>query len=188
MVGGARQSSELGAFGSTLNDVLTVTELRRIAQSMKSEAFDRQLGPFVLVQRPPDEMTRQRALLLGTKRTIAHDRDAARFSLLFEFDDLLIATLPPVRDLEAMTIGRLPDCEVVIDDPSVSKHHARIMWRQTNGHVTIEDLSSSNGTWVNDARVDGAALIQDGDDVAFGDARYCFLLTRTLYERLRSHH
>ena len=46
---------------------------------MKADEFEKQLGPFVLVQRPPDEMTQQRAIQLGARRTIAlidnHSRD-----------------------------------------------------------------------------------------------------------------
>jgi hypothetical protein len=164
--------------------MLSVTELRRVAASMEPEAFERQLGPFVLVQRPPDEMTQQRALMLGAKRTIAHQHATNAQSLLFDFDDLLIATLPPMSPVDVMKVGRLPDCELVVDDPSVSKLHARLTWQAGANQVTVEDAGSSNGTFLNGVPVVGARTINDGDDVAFGDARFCFLRSRTLHQRL----
>ncbi len=150
---------------------------------MKVDDFERQLGPFVLIQRPPDEMTQQRALMLGAKRTIAvkPGQKLDRVELLLEFEDLLVATLPFVEPGQALTVGRLPDCDLVVDDPSVSKHHATLTW---NGGVTIEDAGSSNGTTVNDQAITGSRAVHDTDELAFGDARFCYLLTRSLHERL----
>ncbi len=154
-----------------------------MARSMKVDDFERQLGPFVLIQRPPDEMTQQRALMLGAKRTIAvkPGQKLDRVELLLEFEDLLVATLPFVEPGQALTVGRLPDCDLVVDDPSVSKHHATLTW---NGGVTIEDAGSSNGTTVNDQAITGSRAVHDTDELAFGDARFCYLLTRSLHERL----
>ncbi|MEW6431864.1 MAG: FHA domain-containing protein [Myxococcota bacterium] len=159
-------------------------ELQRIAATMRLEDFERQLGPFVLVQRPPDELTQKRALALGARRTVAVKKDAPRddLGLLFEFDDLLVATLPPAVASESLTVGRLPDCDVVVDDPSVSKHHARLSWNEALW--AVEDLGSANGTRLNGRLVEGMGLIQDGDELAFGDARYLMLRTATLHQRL----
>ena len=154
---------------------------------MTPENFERQLGPFVLVQRPPDEMTQQRALQLGARRTVALKRDsvgADTLSLLFELDDLLVATLPPVSSAEAITVGRLPDCELVIDDPSVSKHHAKLAWNDARLAASVEDLQSSNGTLVNGRPVVVSTEMKDGDEITFGEARFCFLRTKTLHQRL----
>lgn len=49
------------------------------------------------------------------------------------------------------TIGRAPDNDVVLDDPSVSGHHARLAW--SDGKLLVEDLSSANGTFVDGERV-----------------------------------
>ncbi len=150
---------------------------------MKPEDFERQLGPFVLIQRPPDEATQQRALKLGAQRTVAVKPQAAdTLSLLFEFDDLMIATLPFLEPNQALTVGRLPDCDLVIDDPSVSKHHAALTW--SGELASVSDLKSSNGSTVNGVPVTEARAVKDGDEVSFGDARFCFLLTRTLHQRL----
>src|SRR4051812_43910422 len=100
--------------------MLSVKELHRIARTMKAPEFVRQLGPFALVQRPPDAVTQQRSLQLGAKRTVAIVRGETHdeMSLLFEFDDLLIATLPQISPGEPFSVGRSPDCDLVIDDPS----------------------------------------------------------------------
>lgn len=153
---------------------------------MQAEAFEKQLGPFVLVQRPPDKYTQQQALALGAARTVTLKKDAPRdvLSLLFELDDLMIATLPPLAQADQLTVGRMPDCDVVVDDPSVSKHHARLSWSAMEGKATVEDVGSSNGTQVNGRPLAKPADVNDGDEVCFGDARFCFLLTRTLHQRL----
>jgi pSer/pThr/pTyr-binding forkhead associated (FHA) protein len=65
----------------------------------------------------------------------------------------------------ALTIGRLPDNSLQIDNLAVSGHHAKIYWDQD--HYTIEDLGSLNGTYVNSQRV-GKATLKDGDQVLIG--------------------
>ncbi len=63
---------------------------------------------------------------------------------------------------DAVLIGRSADCQVVIDDKSVSRQHARIL-RTKEGFV-IEDLASTNGTYVNGTRV-SRRLLQEGDEI-----------------------
>jgi pSer/pThr/pTyr-binding forkhead associated (FHA) protein len=63
-------------------------------------------------------------------------------------------------------LGRDPACHVVIDRPLVSRRHARI---SVEGHrVTIEDLGSMNGVFVNGARVSHARDLFDGDWITIG--------------------
>jgi pSer/pThr/pTyr-binding forkhead associated (FHA) protein len=63
------------------------------------------------------------------------------------------------------TIGRLADNTIIIDSPAVSGHHACVF---RNGHqFAVEDLQSTNGTFVNGTRVSRQAL-QDGDVVRVG--------------------
>jgi FHA domain len=167
--------------------VLSVKELLKIAASMQREEFVRQLGPYVLVQRPPDLLTQQRALQLGAKRTVAlRSGESAddEVSLLFEFDDLLISTLPPMAMDGTLLVGRLPDCDLVVDDSSVSKHHARLAWDAQRRSAVLEDLGSSNGTHINGEQLHIKMPVRDGDTVTFGEARYCFLLSETLHAKL----
>lgn len=62
-------------------------------------------------------------------------------------------------------VGRGLDNEVVLDDASVSRHHAEIT--REEGGAEVRDLGSTNGTWVNAGRVDVAPL-EPGDQIAFG--------------------
>ena len=70
-----------------------------------------------------------------------------------------------------VTIGRLPENTVVIDNPAVSGHHACV-FRDGDRYV-IEDLRSTNGTFVNQARVTRHTLQQD-DVVLVGKHKLVF--------------
>lgn len=69
-------------------------------------------------------------------------------------------------------VGRELDCDIVISQPAVSRYHA-VVARQL-GAVQIEDLSSSNGTFVNDHRIAEPTPIVPGDGVTFGDAAFTY--------------
>jgi hypothetical protein len=62
-------------------------------------------------------------------------------------------------------IGRGLDNDVVLDDASVSRHHAEIT--REDGATEVRDLGSTNGTWVNAGRVE-VATVEPGDQIAFG--------------------
>jgi phosphoserine phosphatase RsbU/P len=64
-------------------------------------------------------------------------------------------------------IGRSSSCSVRIDEPSVSRLHARL--RIDDSRATVEDLGSSNGTRVNGKELDGPATVQAGDRLTFGN-------------------
>jgi Protein of unknown function (DUF3662)/Inner membrane component of T3SS, cytoplasmic domain len=64
-----------------------------------------------------------------------------------------------------VTVGRAPDCDLVLGDPTVSKHHFELRPRGTD--VVLVDLGSTNGTRVNDARVRDQVLA-DGDQIRVG--------------------
>lgn len=64
-----------------------------------------------------------------------------------------------------VTIGRLPDNLIQIDNLAVSGHHAKIYFEQD--HYVLEDNNSLNGTYVNNRRVSKVAL-KDGDEVMIG--------------------
>ncbi len=65
-------------------------------------------------------------------------------------------------------IGRDANNELVVQDSEASRRHSRIVL-DTAGYV-VEDLGSTNGTYVNGQRVTGSALLQDGDTITLGRA------------------
>jgi pSer/pThr/pTyr-binding forkhead associated (FHA) protein len=66
----------------------------------------------------------------------------------------------------ATTIGRGAECELHIEDTYASQQHARIFGK--NGAWYVEDLGSTNGTFVNEQRLVAPALLQPGDRVRIG--------------------
>ncbi len=60
-------------------------------------------------------------------------------------------------------IGRGEDCDIVLLDRQVSRHHARIK-RTADGYV-IEDLCSKNHTHLNGVRIESEIVLQDGDEI-----------------------
>jgi DNA-binding winged helix-turn-helix (wHTH) protein len=63
-------------------------------------------------------------------------------------------------------LGRDDDCSVVIEGRGVSRQHARIT--AASGEVTVEDLGSKNGTWLNDRRIDSVSTLRSGDELRLG--------------------
>ena len=70
-------------------------------------------------------------------------------------------------------IGRSPDCDVFLDDVTVSRRHAEIV--REDGVYVIRDLGSLNGTFVNRRRIESSALSAD-DEVQIGKYRMTFLM------------
>jgi ribosomal protein L40E len=73
---------------------------------------------------------------------------------------------------QRVTVGRSPDCEIFLDDVTVSRKHAALT-RDGEG-FSIQDEGSLNGTFVNKKRVEGAQL-EDGDEIQIGKYRLTFL-------------
>jgi hypothetical protein len=69
---------------------------------------------------------------------------------------------------EEMILGRQVTCDVILSDLTVSRRHARLVFR--DGHWVIQDLGSTNGTEVNGVRV-GRCELHPGDHVALGHER-----------------
>jgi len=72
------------------------------------------------------------------------------------------------------TIGREPTCAVCINDPSVSRGHARIVVDE--GRATLEDLNSKNGTQVMGQVIKAATVLKDGDEVEFGHVKGWYIV------------
>jgi hypothetical protein len=71
---------------------------------------------------------------------------------------------------DPVTIGRLPDCDIVLADPNVSRRHAQVRRADDGNGYVLVDLSSTNGTKVNGVGVRGHRL-QHGDEIMVGSTK-----------------
>ncbi len=69
-------------------------------------------------------------------------------------------------------IGRSPECEIFLDDVTVSRNHALLVAR--DGGYFVDDQESLNGTFVNRRRIDSVPL-EDGDELQIGKYRMIFV-------------
>ena len=78
---------------------------------------------------------------------------------------------------QSLTVGRVDGCEVQLEEPEVSRSHCKVVCR--NGEVILHDLSSTNGTYVDDKLVDVAPL-ENGSLVRIGGTILKFLASGNL--------
>jgi hypothetical protein len=74
--------------------------------------------------------------------------------------------------MDGATLGR-GDVEIRLDDPFASSRHARIS--REGQVVLIEDLGSTNGTYLNEHPLDGPQPLHDGDRIRIGDSEFSYL-------------
>ena len=67
---------------------------------------------------------------------------------------------------DELTVGRAAGCQVTLDDTYVSQLHARVFRR--DGELFVEDLGSTNGTYLNRAKVGGPMAMKPGDRLQVG--------------------
>ena len=127
-----------------------------------------------------------RSALKDLRRTVAPAPDATGFHQAPAFsaasgrgDSWLIAERGGGLDqgerfdlIGGLSIGRSRDADVQIEDRYASGIHARIFHRE--GRTYVEDMSSTNGTLLNDAELKGEAELVDGDIVRIGDTEFRF--------------
>ncbi len=77
----------------------------------------------------------------------------------------------PLTDTVA-TIGRLPECTVMLTDTNVSRRHAEV--RPLGTGWVVADLGSTNGVKLNGIRIDGERLLRDGDVISLGTVHIKF--------------
>jgi hypothetical protein len=122
---------------------------------------------------PPDpESVHGQTMIYSTSRRVggpvqeAHARRAPARALLAVGSRRLLLT-------EAGgTIGRSRDCDIVLDDVGVSRHHARV--RATADGWTVEDLGSTNGVLINGRSIRGAEPLEPGDRIVLGSTEMIF--------------
>jgi len=69
--------------------------------------------------------------------------------------------------VDELTVGRAAGCHIALEDRFTSQLHARMFRR--DDQLFIEDLGSTNGTFLNDDKVSGPALLKKGDHVRIGN-------------------
>jgi len=82
---------------------------------------------------------------------------------------------------EQATIGRSPDATFPLDDPGVSRFHARVS-RHPSGGFVLQDLDSHNGTFVNGLRLKLPRLLQFGDKIGLGSSITLMFVYRDLID------
>jgi hypothetical protein len=75
---------------------------------------------------------------------------------------------------EGVTLGRSRSCDIVLDDPNVSRRHAEI--RPRGGSWVLVDLGSTNGSRLNGRAFEGSEVIKPGDEIELGSTRLTFEL------------
>lgn len=110
------------------------------------ERKDLSLGEFMLKSKlaSPEKQVIQASLTLSFKK---------------EEEEIFFLSKP------ITTIGRIESNDIVIPDPSISRHHAQI--KLANGEFFLSDLASTNGTFLNGKRITKASL-KDGAQIAMG--------------------
>jgi hypothetical protein len=87
-------------------------------------------------------------------------------------------TLPDGRrvilDQEKVTLGRLPECELAVADPNVSRRHAEVRRGEDSSSWQVADLGSTNGTKVNGSLISGARNLDNGDEITVGSTTVRF--------------
>lgn len=107
-------------------------------------------------------------------QTIANLRRAPSLTLVQQEEDSASSfrfTHPDV------TIGRDPASDLVLEDPTISAQHARLSYH--HGHWWIEDMRSTNGTFLNQEPVEEPMVITAGDELRCGQLRLLVDPTRT---------
>jgi hypothetical protein len=141
------------------------TFIRRVDQALRAKNRD-ELDDLVDDLEPPGRLLRR-----VTGMVAALSDSTARLRAAW-----LTPRMPRLRlpsdGRDRLTIGRTPECDFVLADPTVSRHHAEL-WRRGDGWLLV-DLGSTNGTRLNGWRLTEPVPIRPGDDVAFARVRFRF--------------
>jgi hypothetical protein len=141
-----------------------VSELRRVVRETAGERGWGLAGPPEIELQTDGSLSKGRfevetSFVEGEEELAPQPRGRATLTLLrggqtFPLGDAMV------------TLGRLPESDVVVDDPGASRQHARII--NSNGEFVLTDLGSTNGTLVNDEAVQERVL-DDGDRITIGE-------------------
>ncbi len=109
----------------------------------------------------------------GTETTVSYTPDDVAEEEAVSLEDLGTEGPALVVRSERTTIGRSPECDIFLDDVTVSRKHAVLAARE--GGLYIEDEGSLNGTFLNRKRIDSATRLENGDELQVGKYKLTFL-------------
>jgi pSer/pThr/pTyr-binding forkhead associated (FHA) protein len=142
-------------------------------QNLESAHYCSRCGALLVTEAEPDETTQT-----FSAEEVHEDRGDLLEELGIEGPALVIRS-GGGRTGEAFTlerpqttIGRSPDCDIFLDDVTVSRRHSVVA--HDDSGFTIEDLGSLNGTFLNRSRIERGVL-ENGDEVQIGKYRLIFL-------------
>jgi hypothetical protein len=122
---------------------------------------------------PPPDPNAGRTMIYSTANRVAEPleqraRDRHETALLVVDGKRLVVGPAGV------TIGRSRQCDIVLNDPNVSREHAEI--RPRGGSWVLSDLGSTNGSSLNGRRIEGPEVVKPGDEVEVGTSKIRFEL------------
>jgi len=141
--------------------------IRMATATISVEIIRNQLGSFVKEETAIIARKMVQELLSSDKQTIAH------CSLLFCNGKQEGKRISIPDDVHQLVMGRDSVCDIIIDDASVSKHHAKIV-RDWTG-LSIESLDGNNKILINGTPVENTVLLSDLDEIVIGSIqlKYC---------------
>jgi pSer/pThr/pTyr-binding forkhead associated (FHA) protein len=114
---------------------------------------------------PPSRPGRPARAPKPAKRPKAPRASKGKGTSLVVIEGPLVGTVIPLTDTQ-ITIGRAPDSTLVIDDDYASSRHARIY--PAEGTWIVEDLGSTNGTWIDRTRITSPTVLPIGAPLRVG--------------------
>jgi hypothetical protein len=119
------------------------------------------LGPVTVTMETDDQLSPGIVLVSG--QVVQQEEPVKTFLVLPDGDKRELGNRP-------VTVGRLPDCIIVLADPNVSRYHAEIRPQSdSNGDgYEVSDMGSTNGTKVNGVLITGPQPLHNGDQITLG--------------------
>ena len=152
--------------------------LSNISKEVK-EAHEKQFRTSELLEKRDNEIRSLRSRLLANAQDMEECRMSDRvdtndeqhqFALLVPLDGNALSDHPVQAGL--LSLGSSPDNDIHIHSQFVSRHHAQIV--SNSSHAILDDLNSTNGTFVNSKRIKRHAL-RNGDSITIGKHRFKFV-------------
>ncbi len=137
-----------------------IAELVTVARDHASAENYVFLGPVTVTMETDDDLAAGMLRVSGEMVQSAETPSAAGL-VLPDGRRLALGTKP-------LTVGRLPDCGLVLADPNISRYHAEFRPATGDGEFEVSDMGSTNGTKVNGIPIVGAQVLRDGDTVTVG--------------------